>query len=127
MAEALKFTVKGVDALTLRLVKFSEDVKDATVFGSDLGETIVKDASAIVPRRTGALAASLGHTKTATGIQVYAGSEAVPYAGVIEYGWPARGRKEQPYLRPAVYNNMDALIKKYEDGISQTIRKYNLD
>lgn len=127
MAEALKFTVKGTDLLTVKLLKFAEDVKDAKVFSNDLGSAIIKDASAIVPRKTGALAASLGHTQTATGVQVYAGSQAVPYAGVIEYGWPARGRKEQPYLRPAVYNNIDSVVKKYEDGIDKTIRKYNLD
>lgn len=127
MAEALKVTVKGLDLLNVALIKFADDVGDAKVFSSDLGKSIIQDASALVPRRTGALAASLGHTKTAKGVQVYAGNEAVPYAGVIEYGWPAKGKPESPYLRPAVYGNIDSVVKKYEDGINATIRKYNLD
>jgi hypothetical protein len=127
MAEAFQVTVKGLDLLTVKLLKFAEDVENANIFSSDIGSEIVKNASAIVPKRTGALAASLGHTKTAKGVQVYAGNEAVPYAGVIEYGWPAKGKPEQPYLRPAVYDNLSSLIKKYEDGIEKTIIKYNLD
>jgi hypothetical protein len=126
MAE-VKVTVKGVDALTVKLLKFSEDVENAQVFGNEIGRVIVADASAMAPKRSGALAASIGSTVTSTGIQVYAGSESVPYAGVIEFGWPRKNISSQPYLTPAVYNNMDSIVRKYEDGISKTIKKYNLD
>jgi hypothetical protein len=127
VAEALKVDVKGVDVVTAILLKFSDDLKTFNGFGSEIGKLITNNASAIVPRKTGALAASIGSTVTEYGLQVYAGSTAVPYAGVIEYGWPAKGKQEKPYLRPAVYNNIEAIIRKYEDGISDRIKKYNLN
>jgi hypothetical protein len=127
MAEAKVVSIEGLDALTVLLVRFANDVKNLNGFGTEIGKTIVANASAIAPKRTGALAASIGSVETKTGIQVYAGSESVPYAGVIEYGWPAKGKQAKPFLVPAVYNNIDTILKKYEDGISDSIKKYNLD
>lgn len=127
MAEALKVEVKGVDVLTAVLLKFSDDVKKLNGFGPEIGKLIANNASALAPKKTGALAASIGSVSTKDGVQVYAGSEKVPYAGVIEYGWPAKGRSAKPYLMPAVQNNMEAIIKKYEDGISDRIKRYNLN
>ena len=127
MAEALKIDIKGVDVLTAVLLKFSNDVKNLNGFGTEIGKLISNNASALAPKRSGALAASIGSVSTKDGVQIYAGSERVPYAGVIEYGWPAKGRSAKPYLMPAVQNNMQAIIKKYEDGISDRIKKYNLN
>ena len=127
MAEALKVDVKGVDVLTAVLLKFSDDIKKLNGFGPEIGKLIANNASALAPNRTGALAASIGSVVTKDGVQVYAGSEKVPYAGVIEYGWPAKGKQAKPYLMPAVKNNLEAIIKKYEDGISDRIKKYNLN
>jgi hypothetical protein len=127
MAEALKVEVKGVDVLTAVLLKFSNDIKELNGFGDEIGKLVASNASALAPKRTGALAASIGSVSTKDGVQVYAGSEKVPYAGVIEYGWPAKNRSAKPYLMPAVQNNMQAIIKKYEDGISDRIKKYNLN
>ena len=127
MAEALIINVKGVDTLTALLLKFSDDVKKLNGFGTEIGNLIANNASALAPKRTGALAASIGSVVKENGVQIYAGSERVPYAGVIEYGWPAKNRQAKPYLMPAVQNNMQAIIKKYEDGISGRIKKYNLD
>lgn len=127
MAEAITINVKGIDTATVKLIKFADDVQNLKGFGSSIAKDIVTTASAMAPRVTGALASSIGSTQTDKGVQIYAGNESVPYAGVIEYGWPAKGKPEKPYLRPAVYNNMDAIIKNYEDGIRETIRQYNLD
>jgi hypothetical protein len=56
-----------------------------------------------------------------------AGSDAVPYAGVQEYGWPQKNIQAKPYLRPAVFNNMGYIVEKYNESISNAIKKYNLD
>jgi hypothetical protein len=127
MVEAFVKQVIGVDALTTTLLRFSNDIKNLNGFGNELGKAIASSASTLAPKRSGALASSIGSTETKTGVQVYAGSESVPYAGVIEYGWPAKGRAAKPYLMPAVNNNIGMLVKKYEDGISDTIKQYNLD
>jgi hypothetical protein len=128
MAEAIKVVdVRGVDTLTAILLKFTNDVKNLNGFGTEVGKLIASNASALAPRKTGALAASIGSIETKEGLQVYAGSETVPYAGVIEYGWPAKGKQAKPFLMPAVQNNLQMIVQKYEDGIKSTIRKYNLD
>ncbi len=128
MAEVIRVVdIRGIESLNSLLLKFTNDVKNLDGFGTKVGKLIVDSASAMAPKRSGALAASIGTVSRKEGVQVYAGSERVPYAGVIEYGWAARGRQPQPYLMPAVQEKIGMVVEKYEEGISGTIRKYNLD
>jgi hypothetical protein len=81
----------------------------------------------MAPRLTGALASSIQGNPSAQKAQILAGSAAVPYAGVIEYGWPEKNIQPQPYLREAVNSSMAYIVAKYEDNIRDNIKKYNLD
>jgi hypothetical protein len=81
----------------------------------------------LAPRLTGALASSVQGNPSAEKAQILAGSAAVPYAGVQEYGWPEKNINAQPYLRPAVHNNMGYIIEKYNDSIQKAIKKYDLN
>jgi len=46
-------------------------------------------------------------------------------ATVMEFG--SAKTPAQPYLRPAVNDNMNYIVAKYEDNIKDNIKKYNLD
>jgi phage gpG-like protein len=77
--------------------------------GVDLAEmsSANRKVSAIVaaathpPVRTGRLAASVRPGATRTSALVRIGSSRVPYAGVQEFGWPARNIPAQPYATVA--------------------------
>lgn len=125
MAEAI--TVNGIKEVTDSLKKLNKDLESNIELNKELSTTLSQKASALAPKLTGALASSVVGNPSAEKAQILAGSAAVPYAGVIEYGWPDRNRNAQPYLNPAVNNNMGYIIEKYNDSIQKAIQKYDLN
>ena len=125
MAEEI--TIKGVQEVKNTLDKLGKDLESNTELNKELSSTLSQKASAMAPRLTGALASSVKGNPSAEKAQILAGSAAVPYAGVQEYGWPEKNIQAQPYLRPAVHNNMGYIIEKYNESIQKAIKQYNLD
>jgi hypothetical protein len=117
--------LKGLAETLTAFRAFLEAVEDIDTI-QDLGSKIVNRATALAPIRSGALSASITSEPQKGGVKIYAGSDSVPYAGVIEYGWPQRGRAAKPYLPPAVKEYSGEIARAYEDGIKQAIFKYNL-
>jgi hypothetical protein len=126
MAEA-GITIKGIKEVTDTLNKLGKDLESNIELNKELSTTLSQKASAMAPRLTGALASSVIGNPSAEKAQILAGSAAVPYAGVIEYGWPLRNIEARPYLNPAVNDNMGYIVEKYNDSIQKAIKKYNLD
>jgi hypothetical protein len=126
MAEA-GISVKGVKQVTDTLTKLGKDLESNIELNKELSATLSQKASAMAPRLTGALASSVQGNPSAEKAQILAGSAAVPYAGVIEYGWPDRNIDAQPYLNPAVYDNLGYIIEKYNESIQKAIKQYNLN
>jgi len=127
MAEAITVDIKGIKEAQATINKLAKDLEKNESLNKELSSTLAQKASALAPKLTGALASSIVGNPSSERAQIVAGSATVPYAGVQEYGWPDRNIEAQPYLRPAVYNNMDYIIAKYEDSIKANIKKYNLD
>jgi phage gpG-like protein len=125
MAEAI--TIQGVKEVTDSLNKLARDLESNIELNKELSTTLSQKASALAPRLTGALASSVQGNPSAEKAQILAGSTAVPYAGVQEYGWPQKNIKAQPYLNPAVNNNMGYIIEKYNDSIQKAIKQYDLN
>lgn len=125
MAEAISIDINGVKDVQASLNKIEASLENLTDLNKEIGSDISKKASARAPKLTGALAASIGSTASKDKAQIYAGNNSVVYAGVQEYGWPEKNIKEQPYLRPAVYDNMKDIVNKYEDYIKEVIKKYD--
>jgi hypothetical protein len=126
MAEGFKVVVKGIDNIQSLLNKLSKDIESNSGLNKNISSLVAKKASAIAPKLSGALASSIVGNGTSERAQIVAGSSSVPYAGVIEYGWPQKGREARPYLMPAVNNNMKEIVQEYGKGIDQAIRRYNL-
>ena len=126
MAEGINVVVKGVDNIQLLLSKLGKDIESNSGLNRNISSLVAKKASAIAPKLSGALASSIVGNGTSERAHIVAGSSTVPYAGVIEYGWPQKGREARPYLMPAVNNNMKEIVQEYGKGIDQAIRRYNL-
>jgi hypothetical protein len=123
----LEVSVEGIKQVETLINKLSADIESNIELNRELSQTLSQKASSMAPRLTGALASSVVGNPSAQKAQIAAGNDSVPYAGVQEYGWPDRNIKAQPYLRPAVNNNMGYIIEKYNDSIASNIKKYNLD
>ena len=127
MAGAISISVEGEQQVKVALAKVEKDLVDRSELNKDLSNELSRKASAMAPRLTGALASSVKGNASNDKAQILAGSNAVPYAGVQEYGWPAKNIQAQPYLRPAVFDNMDYIVEKYNNYIESIVKKYNLD
>lgn len=125
MAEAI--VVKGIDELKRVINKFTNEIENDSGFNQELSSNLAQKASAVAPKQTGALASSIKGQGSNKKAQILAGGSGVPYAGVIEYGWPEKNIQAQPYLTTTVKNNMDYIVEQYEDNIKTSIKKYNLD
>lgn len=116
MAGAVK--VVGLAALQGHLVQLGAEI-DALDVMKDLAEQGARLASSFAPRRSGRLAASVRGGRARNSATVRAGSVAVPYAGVINYGW--RKRNIQPayfmerasgVLRPRIPTRLEIAINR---------------
>lgn len=127
MAEAIEVTVTGLKETLDALKKVEGALDNLTDANRTIASTIASKASALAPRLTGALASSIKGTSDKDRIRITAGGDRVVYAGVQEYGWPEKNIQAQPYLRPAVQDNMSYIVQKYEENIQSVIKKYNLN
>jgi hypothetical protein len=127
MAEAIEVSIQGVDEVKTSINNIVREIKSNLGLNKELSINLAQKASAIAPRLTGALASSIVGNGSSERAQIVAGSSAVPYAGVIEYGWPKKNIQAQPYLRTAVNNNMGYIVQKYEESIKNIVKQYNLD
>lgn len=99
-----------------------------------VGEPVEDTAKQLVPRRTGRLAGSIRRAKgSTTRATVRAGRKSIPYAGVVEFGWPNRrvvfGKRtdspaplaERSFLREALDRRSDQVFDLYESELDRFI------
>ena len=98
-----------------------EDLKKAMkATNIAVAHLVIPDAKRRAPSESGALARSIRATNTVNYAAIRAGSaKAVPYAGIFEYGWPARNIKERKFIRKSISKNYRRIVKKYEDAIDE--------
>jgi hypothetical protein len=115
-------TVQGADELRRALRRMSDRLDDMEGTHASAGEKIATVARAIVPRVSGALADSIEVATTPEGSAVVAGSDLVPYAGVVNYGWPERNIDAQPYLDEAQATAQEDSIDVYRERVEDLVR-----
>lgn len=95
-----------------------DELKDVNAAAARIALPAVQS---LAPRRTGRLAGSVraGATKRAGVIR--AGRKSVPYAGVINYGWPKRHITGRMFANNGVAQTEPAWTKLYEDFIKKTM------
>ena len=123
-----KIQIEGLKETQAALRAVSDDLKnEMKPTHLKAAEVIVEGAKRYAPVKTGRLAASIRAAATQTGGRVRAGSSAVPYAGPVHFGWPARRIKPQPFIYDAMDQRRDEVLKVYADRISKIIVRYDLD
>lgn len=125
MASGVRITGLGDTVRKLeRLGVSTDDLKQA--FGQ-IAEEVARDAGRIVPVQTGALAGTIRPARTKNKAVVRAGTGArVPYAGVINYGWPAHGITPTEFLTRPANSDLPQKSAAIERNLAALIRKYDL-
>jgi hypothetical protein len=118
--------VEGLGRLTRDLEQLGldvEDLKDA--FGSIAAQG-ARLASSFAPHRTGRLAASIRGNRAKSKAVVTAGRARVPYAGPINYGWPARKIGPALFMQKADDAMRPRALDELEQAITAAIRRRGL-
>ncbi len=98
MAQVLGVSVQGLSELNKQLRKSGADLSDLKALNLEAVQTVLPYVNSMVPlgiEDPGALLASVRGSATAAGAYIRVGSRTVPYAGVVEWGYPAGGAKNQ--------------------------------
>jgi hypothetical protein len=120
--------IEGLRELQKALRNLTDDSRnDMKETHRRAGQIIVEAAAPLVPVQSGALLASARSAPTQRQGRVRVGSAAVPYAGPIHFGWPARNIRPNPFIYEVLDRRRDEVLKLYEARIDELIRKYDLD
>lgn len=116
--------VTGLREVVRNMEKIGADAQDMKDVFTAIGTMVMVDAARLAPSKTGRLAASIKPTKTKNKAAVRAGSARVPYAGVINYGWPARNIRARKFLQIAIDSNETKAIEMMDEGLGRIIAKH---
>lgn len=116
--------VEGLSKLNRGLRKAGVDVQRMNDVMHAIGQAVVDSAS--VPIRTGRLKNTLRAGKGRTKAVVRMGGARAPYAGVIEYGWRARGISGSMAVNRARDGRKAESQRMIREGIDQILKTNNL-
>jgi len=117
-------SVKGLREVTRSFKQYEGAVDDLKTANAAISSKVAQSAVATTPKLTGRLASTVKGNRAVQRVQIKAGGARVPYAGVIEYGWPARNIEAQPFLRRAAWTNKDYVIQQYSSNLESIKRRY---
>lgn len=120
----ITYTIEGLDKTLKAFDSAAADSEDMKSLMSRVGTLVAQTASA--PVLTGRLSGTINGGGGKTKAIISAGGPSAPYAGVIQYGWPARGIGAQPFLTNALDRSQTGVFKLIDMGISDLLRKNNL-
>lgn len=111
--------VEGLTALVRDMQALGVEVDDLKAAFGTIADRGAQLAASFAPRRTGKLAASIKPSKAKNKAIVRAGGARVPYAGAVNYGWPAHGIRASRFLQrtdealaPDAVNEIDTALTK---------------
>lgn len=115
--------VEGARELRRTLRAAGDDLSDLKDANQQAAEIAASAARVEAPRRSGRLAGDIRASGTKTAGIIRAGRKKLPYAGVIHYGWPARGIEAQPYLTAGAQNTEPIWVPLYERMMKEATEK----
>lgn len=127
MARVLVSTrVEGLSALIRSLEALGGDVEDVKDVMAEIAAKGAQLASGFAPRRTGALAATIRGNRAKARAVVTAGRGRNSYAGVQNYGWPARNIPASGFMQRADNALQPIALKDLDRGLERAIRRRGL-
>lgn len=119
MANKARVEIKGHKELRRELRRAKDKTLDEQLKAvhKESAELVVDTARPLTPVRTGKLRDSLRASATKTGGRARAGKKAVPYAGPVHFGWPARRIRPQTFLYDAADKRSDEVLAKFAKAI----------
>jgi hypothetical protein len=112
--------VEGLRDLKRDLKRLAGDAADLKAANAAASAMVAAAARGSAPRATGRLAGTVKGTATVAGVSVRV---AAPYAGVVHYGWPARGVPARPFVIDAAQRTEPAWLALYLADLDRAVAK----
>lgn len=122
MVDRVGTRVEGLNALVRDLRALGLETEDLKAAFAKIAERGAQLAAQLAPRRTGRLAADIRGNRATSKAVVTAGRRSVPYAGPINYGWPARNIAPSLFLQRTDQTLAPSAVQLLEDEINHQIR-----
>lgn len=116
----------GEDRIADAFGAMARRVRDLSPAWSRTGAAIVATAVPLTPVLTGRLVATLRHEATSAGATVSAGGRGVVYAGVQNYGWPARNIRATRFLNIALELNQSTAEREALSEVERVAHRVGL-
>lgn len=121
----VRVRVTGLSKTVRNLGRAGVGAQDLKQLMHDIGMLVVRAAK--LPVRSGRLNATLRAGKGKTKAVVRAGGARAPYAGVINYGWPAHNIAPAAVpLEATVAAERADILEAINDGVEDLLRKNDL-
>lgn len=117
MAEGVEVKVDGLRRLQRELRAAGASLDDLKTANAKAGKIVADEGGRRAPKRGGALAGSGRPGRAAGRATVVFGSAAVPYAGPIHWGWPARNIAPHPFVVDAAEATRPEWLDAYADDL----------
>lgn len=113
----------GARDLRRTLKEAGGDLSELKAANRAAADVVAAAAITRAPKRTGRLASAIRPGASQRAGTVKYGRKAVPYAGPIQWGWPARGLKGTFYVTKAAAETESTWIAAYVNHMNKTIEK----
>lgn len=119
--------VSGLRETIRNLERLGVEVADLKQAFGEISREVATDAGSRVRVATGRLRATIRPSKTKNKAVVRAGGARAPYAGVRNYGWPARGIPGDGFLTEAANARPDEYAARIVRNLDALITRLDLD
>ena len=120
MADLITVRVTGTESVTRAYATITEGVSELNGTWASVGALAAGAGRAAAPKRTGWLAMTISSRPHGDHVVLTAGAV---YAGVIEWGWRARGIRPNRYLYRGILNAERAIAETYAGGLEALVAK----
>lgn len=117
--------VEGLTGVVKGLQRAGVEVADLKAVFAPIAAEGADMARSFAPKRTGKLAASARGNKAKNKAVVTVGRARVPYAGAINYGWPARGIKGSFFMQRIDDKITPLAVRMLDDGLGKLLEDVN--
>lgn len=115
--------LKGAATLRRTLRQAGEDLEDLKEANSRAAKVVEGAAHQDVPKVTGKLDSTIRSSGTKTAGIIRAGRKSVPYAGVVQWGWPAHNITPQPFATDAAKRTEPTWGRIYTEAVDTAIAR----
>jgi hypothetical protein len=112
--------VEGARRLRSTMKRAGADMSQMADAHQQVGQVVISSAAPLAPRASGALAGSMraGRTRASAVVR-----SRLIYAGVQEYGWPARNIRETAFLRGGAKASESVWVALYLRAVDRALSK----